>query len=373
MAGIIEEIRVTPIRMPNRVPVKLSTGTLLYQDNVIVEIRSGTVCGIGETEPLLGFQGCHENHQTIVPLIRNLFADKLIGRNASNVTELAVAMWQLNGENPYALNAVVNALYDLAARLRGVPLSHYLGETYRTRIGVVWTIGIKERDAMAAEARLAVSKGYRLLKLKIGGRNIEDDIENVASVRAAVGGEIGLRADANGSLDLVSAKYLTRSLERFRLDLLEQPLDIDDIDGMAELTASTSIPIMPDESLTTPASAKEIVKKRAASIFGMKLAKHGGIRNGIDIAQIAERAGITVYPGNQVSTSVGTATAAHFFASVKTATIGGDLHVGPAFWLADDIVQKPIQIDSGYLQIPCGIGIGVNLNHEKLEQYKVAI
>jgi muconate cycloisomerase len=195
----------------------------------------------------------------------------------------------------------------------------------------------------------------------------------VEAIRQTVGAEIGLRVDANAALGFTDALALLRALAAFDLELAEQPLGIADLDGMARLIELTTVPIMPDESLTSLESALEIVTRRAASIFGMKLAKHGGIHVGRKIAAIAQAAAIPIYPGGQPGTSVGSAAAAHFYASIWNAALGGDFHVGPAGWLADDIVRAPLVVTDGHALVPQGPGIGMELDEDKLARYAVRL
>ena len=367
----IDRVEVIPIRVPNRIPVKLSTMLLEHQDNVVVRLRAGGLTGLGETQPLVGFQGCAESQRTIVPLIRERFAPLLDGRNPFDLERIVRDIDAAAPRSPYARAAVVDALYDLMAKAYGVPLYQLLGGLYRDRIPVVWTIGIKDRREMAEEAGWAVSRGFRLLKLKVGALRLEDDVCNVEAVRVAVGPDIGLRLDANGAFSFDQALALLRDLARFTLDLVEQPLAIHDVEGMARLIQLARVPIMPDESLHSLESALELVTRKAASIFGMKLAKHGGIYYGQRIAAVAQAASIPIYPGGQPGTSVGSATAAHFYAATWNATLGGDFHVGPAGWLADDIVKHPLVVKDGYALVPQGVGIGVEIDEEKLAKYTV--
>ena len=369
----IDEIEVIPIRVPNRVPMKLSTILLEHQDNVIVRVRAGNLTGIGESEPISGFQGCAETQATIVPMIRERFAPLIVGRDPFDIEKIVRDMENSIWGNPYAKNAVVNALYDLKAKQLNLPLFQLLGGCYRDRIAVVWTIGIKDSREMAAEARWAVEQGYRLLKMKIAAAAPEVDVQNIAAIRDAVGPGIGLRVDANAALGFSQALMLLEKLKPLGLELVEQPLAISDLDGMARLIELTGIPIMPDESLHSPQSALELVNKRAASIFGMKLAKHGGIYFAQKIAAIAQAANLPIYPGNQPSTSIGSATAAHFYSATWNATLGGDFNVGPTSWLADDIVKKPLTVSGGYAFVPQGPGIGVELDESKLAKYTVSV
>ena len=104
-----------------------------------------------------------------MPLIRDRLAPLLVGRSAFDVERIVRDMDAVAQASPYAKAAVIDALYDLIARVYGVPLYQLLGGLYRDRIPVVWTIGIKDSAAMAEEARWAIGRGFRLLKLKVGG------------------------------------------------------------------------------------------------------------------------------------------------------------------------------------------------------------
>jgi len=367
----ITSIDVIPIRIPNRVPIKLSTVLLEHQDNVIVRLRAGALAGIGETQPLRGFQGCVESHVTIVPTIRDRIAPVVLGRDASAPEVLVRRIEEAVFGNPYAKAAVVDALYDLLARAWGIPLYQLLGGLFRERIPVVWTIGINDAREMAEEARRAIDGGFRLIKLKVGARRADEDVRAMAAVREAVGPDVGIRVDANGALSFAEGLTLLRRLAEFGLELAEQPLAIGDLDGMARLIELTGVPVMPDESLTSPESALQLVAKRAASIFGMKLAKHGGVHAARAIAGIAQAASIPIYPGGQPGTSIGSATAAHFYAATWNASLGGDFHVGATGWLADDVAKNPLVVKDGYAIVPQGVGIATELDEAKLEKYAV--
>jgi muconate cycloisomerase len=369
----ITGVDVVPIRIPNRVPIRLSTAVLEHQDNVIVRLRAGALEGIGETQPLPGFQGCVESQATIVSTIRQRIAPVLLGQDASAPDVIVRGLEQAVWGNPYAKAAVVDALYDLLARAYGVPLYQLLGGLFREKIPVVWTIGIKDRREMAEEAQGAIDRGFRLLKLKVGAQPIDEDVRSVEAVRQAVGPDIGIRVDANGALSFTDGLALLRRLAPLDLELAEQPLDIRDLKGAARLIELTRVPIMPDESLTSPESALDLVAKRAASIFGMKLAKHGGVHFARAIAAIAQAASIPIYPGGQPGTSVGSATAAHFYAATWNATLGGDFHVGAAGWLADDIAKNPLVVEDGYAIVPQGLGIATEIDEDKLEKYAVRL
>ena len=140
---------------------------------------------------------------------------------------------------------------------------------------------------------------------------------------------------------------------------------------MARLSDVLGVPVMADESANSIQSVMEIVKRKAASIIDIKLAKMGGIYNARKVAAIADAAGLPLYAGGQVATSIGAATAAHFYTATSN-VIGGDFQLGPDGWLAADIVKKPLQVKGGLAEVPVdGPGIGVELDEEKLEKLAV--
>jgi len=272
----------------------------------------------------------------------------------------------------YAVTAVGDALYDLLAKLLGVPLYTLLGGLYRDRVQMVWSIGMKATSEMEKEANAVKERGYRKVKIKVGSPNPQDDIEHARAVRQVLGKENSFRIDANAGYTFKDALSTILAMKELELEFVEQPLPIWDLDGLRKLSEIVNLPIMADESVNTPQSALELVKRQAAAIFDIKLAKHGGVYYARKIAAIAKTANIPLYAGNQPASSIGAATAIHFFAATKN-VIAGDFNIGPDGWLADDIVTKPLALEGPFALVPPGVGIGVELDEAKLARYAVAV
>ena len=180
----ISKVDALAYSIPYATPVVIATGTLTVQESVLVRITAddGTV-GLGETQPIPFFQGCAETQDTILSVIRNIYAPLLLGQSPFDIERLHQAMERAIGGGNYARAAVGDALYDLVARLLDVPLCDFLGGRYRERIAAVWSIGMKSSQAMADEARQQLERGYSLLKCKIGSPDPITDIENVAAMQ----------------------------------------------------------------------------------------------------------------------------------------------------------------------------------------------
>ena len=140
---------------------------------------------------------------------------------------------------------------------------------------------------MVADSIAAVDRGFDSLKIKVG-KDIGVDIERVKAIHAAVEGRALLRLDANQGWTAKQAVYALQTLEDagVRLELVEQPVKAQDLEGMRYVTERVHTPIMADESVFGPTEVIELIRMRAADIINIKLMKTGGISNAIRIADI---------------------------------------------------------------------------------------
>jgi muconate cycloisomerase len=136
-------------------------------------------------------------------------------------------------------------------------------------------------------------------------------VDRVRLVREEVGPDVVIRADANGvfGTDVQAAIKLSRALERYNLDHIEQPLSGDCIEGMARVRESIDIPLMADESVHTVRDAIAVVQAGAADIVKLKMAKNGGYQKCREIITLLTSAGIGVELGNGCQTSAQTSAA----------------------------------------------------------------
>lgn len=370
----IKEIEVIPYKIPYSQPVKISTGLLENAENVLVKlIGDNGIVGIGETQPMPFFQGCAETMESVTKMITFNYEPILRGRDPTDLGKIMLDIDAAVSGALYASAAVSDALYDLLAKFYSVPLYKMLGGLFRDRIEMVWSIGIKSTSEMEKEASWALGKKYSKIKIKVGSSNPSDDIEHAYAVRKVLGNKISFRIDANAGYTYKDALFVIRALSRLNLEFVEQPLPVWDYDGLAKLSTCLDVTLMADESCNSVQSALELIKKQAVSIFDIKLAKNGGIFHAQKIGFLAQTSNIPLYAGNQPSSSIGAAAAAHFYAAMPN-VIAGDFNNGPAGWLAGDIVKKPLELDMPFALVPLeGVGICVELDETKLAKYAVSI
>ena len=184
----------------------------------------------------------------------------LCGLDPRRIREIADRMNQLLHRSFPAKAGIEMALYDLVGKACNVPVYQLLGGQVRDRVLLSHSLSMGDPEAIAAQAQSLVAQGYKTLKAKIG-QDLRADLAVLAAVRSAVGSEVVLRVDAN--MGWSSAKEAVRSIEAiadFDLELVEQPLAADDLEGLRFVRERVSLPIMADESVWTPADALNCVR-----------------------------------------------------------------------------------------------------------------
>ena len=194
------------------------------------------------------------------------------------------------------------ASLDAEGQIRGEPLWRLLGVNAVAPIETSFTIAMDTPDEMATRARAADAS---ILKLKMGGSDDEACVEAVRGVTNA-----RLRLDANGGWSREEAARLIPRLARFKIELVEQPLAVEDRDGFAWLRAQqTGVPVFADESVSSVADLNEL----AESVDGVviKLRKFGGIRPALAAIERARTLGLRTMMGCMIESSLAVTAAAH--------------------------------------------------------------
>lgn len=277
--------------------------------HVIVKIASDSgITGIGEACPL-PFTADDDPVQ-IRNEIEGQLTPFLIGKDPFNqdvFRELTDTFPDVGGT---ARTGVDLALYDLAGKIRSVPVYQLLGGLIREHVEIAAVLGIGTPRSIADEAAHHLSQGMKSVKIKVG-LDVERDIETLKLVRETVGESAKIRADANTGYSVKQALKVLKASEELNLEYLEQPLAVDDYEGFSQLRKSSSVPIMADESLYTYKDAQTLIDNDAVDFFGLKLIKHGGIFQTKRIAKLAEENGIECVIISPWETQIGVSAAVH--------------------------------------------------------------
>ena len=352
----ITDIRFGMLRVPLKTPFKTALRTVETVEDIVVGIHTDTGhVGYGEAPATAVITG--DTHGSIVSAINKFIAPRLIGEEIANLNRITRLIQGALERNTSAKAAVEIAVYDLWAQLYDTPLYKMLGGGEPV-ITTDITISVDHIDKMVADSLSAVDRGFESLKIKVG-KDIGVDIERVRAIYAAVEGRALLRLDANQGWTAKQAVYAMQALEDagVRLELLEQPVKAQDIDGLKYVTDRVHTPVMADESVFGPLQVIDLIKARAADIINIKLMKTGGISNAIRIADIAALYGVECMIGCMLETSISVAAAVHVAVAKSGVITKVDLD-GPSL-CAFDPVDGGVTFNESEISISDAPGLGI--------------
>ncbi|HEX2037973.1 MAG TPA: galactonate dehydratase [Chloroflexota bacterium] len=303
----------------------------------------------------------------------------LIGEDPTKIVHLWQSMYKhafyRGGEIlTSALSGVEQALWDCYGKSLGLPVYKLLGGPTRDRIRLYGTAGGRDAASAAQSVREAVAQGFNCIKTGVGrrgqGRLIESPghtervVEIFAAMREAAGPEVDIAIDFHGAVAPQTAKRLVKALEPYHPFFIEEPVQCQNVDVLADIAHSTSVPIATGERLFTKWGFREVLEKRAASILQPDLSHAGGIMETRLIAGMAEAyyAGIAPHcPLGPIAFAACVqldATIPNFLAQE------GGRHATP---LMDGYLKVPFRHEGGYLPLPTAPGLGIELDEAALE------
>lgn len=239
-------------------------------------------------------------------IIERAFKDLLIGRDPFDIERLWSDMfWRVRGYGRKgvafcAISAVDIALWDLKAKALGLPLYKLLGP-YADSVPIYGSGGWTNFTLaeLIAETEGWVEQGVKRVKIKVGkdfGNAEREDIERVAAVRRALGDDVAIYIDANNGYHPKQAIYMAREFERYQVGWFEEPLLADDIDGLARVAASTTIPVATGEHEYTKYGFRDLIARGGADIVQPDVGRVGGVTEWMKAAHLAHAFDLPVAP-----------------------------------------------------------------------------
>lgn len=346
----IEQVELSQVDLAPKVRRTDAIQSFVTQETVMVTLRcdDGSV-GTGYTYTI-GTGG-----SSIVALLHDHLAPRLIGRDPQQVE----AIWRdlffhthataVGAITSLAMAAIDTALWDRNAVVAGLPLWQLAGGA-QPRVPVYTTEGgwLHLEPAQLVEQTLqAQSEGFLGAKLKVGKPHASEDLRRLAAVREAVGSGFELMVDANQGFTLSEAIRRARQYEAFDLAWFEEPMPAEQVQGHAQLLASTSLPIAVGESMYHPAQFAEYLKRDACSIVQADVARVGGITPWLKIAHLAEAHNVAICP--------------HFLMELHVSLCAA---VPNARWVEfipqlDEVATSRLRIEAGHALAPSAPGLGI--------------
>ncbi|MDP6458344.1 MAG: mandelate racemase/muconate lactonizing enzyme family protein [Candidatus Bathyarchaeota archaeon] len=339
----------------------------LLLDNIIVKIHTDEdITGIGAAAPDVGFFG--EPWESVKIIIDNYMGPRIIGMDPFDREQILHIVTRTGGwHNVLATSGIDLALHDLLGKAMNTSVCNLLGGCHQDKILLSTEVPRGVPEKMAEHSLEYYEQGVRGFKAKVGSDPLRDAL-SLKAMRDAMGDKISIRADANQAYTPKEAIKMCQLTQKFDVDLelLEQPTKKWDLDGMARITKTVDIPIEADESAFSLFDVMRIIKKGAADVINAKIAKAGGFYGVKKWAAVAESAGLATVVGTEWGVGSQIAAKLHLGGSTKT------IHPVIEFteiMIHETLLSECLELKDGYLDVPTGPGLGLELDPKKVEKY----
>lgn len=307
-------------------------------------------------------------------------ASLIVGENPLEVERLWYKMYRgsiyygRRGVAIQAISAIDIALWDIMGKFYGQPIHILLGGKWRGRVrAYASTLFRPTPGAMREATRTYLNRGFTAIKFGWGvfGKDPQLDVRLVEAARAELGDANDLIIDTGWFVERTpkQAVQVIRSLEPFRPFFIEEILHPEDYDGYRYVSEAVETPIACGEQEATEWGFQQLIERARVDVLQPDLTRCGGFTVARKIVHMAERANVLVIP-HSWSSDLLTAASLHLNAYQRRALfVEFNTSQGP---LSREMVKDPIRLDDGYLQVPEGPGLGVEVNEETLAKYRIA-
>jgi len=350
-------------------------GHITAFDGILVTIRTDDgLVGYGESKAGVGSAG---NGAAIVSIIENELRPLLIGEDARNISRLWHRMMNgsraglaerfgrpmpilgRRGIHVAAISGIDLALWDIAGKARGCSVLELTGGACRDGVKAYGSGGWGDRNQIGAELKSYVAHGFQAAKMRFGAMDgrVDTSLDRVRAAREAVGREIDLMVDAHGTMSVAQAKRFCAGAAELELRFIEEPVTSDNRAGLAEVRASSSVPIAAGESEFTCFDFVDLIDRRAVDVLQPDLAIAGGFSEGLRIAALCQAHRLELAPhcwGSAISFNAGLTLA---FASSAGIYMEVPMGGNP---LLREMAAVDLRLIDGTLAPPAGPGWGVD-------------
>ena len=354
----IRSITLHVISMPLKKPFVTHLQTVDEREGIIVEVEDEEgLRGLGEGVAFSTPWYTEETVKTSYHILKDVLIPLVNSKPFQHPEEIGKRFEAVRG-NAMAKAALEMAVWDLYARQQQTPLWKLIGGV-REEILAGAVVGADNAQMMVKQTEELVEEGYQRIKLKISPGA---DVEIVKELRRHFPA-LSLLADANSAYSLEDKAHL-QALDEYDLEMIEQPLGIDDLVEHSLLQKEITTPICLDESIITPHDMKSAIHLGSCGVVNIKLGRVGGYLSALEIYRLCQEHHIKVWCGGMIEFGV---SRAHnlALATLEGFSIPGDISSSSKYW-EEDIITSPIVVENGVVKRLDGAGIGVELNRKRL-------
>lgn len=323
---------------------------------VMVETDEG-ITGIGESFRALSLDA-------VVSLIEGGLKRFVIGENPLNIEKLVYKMFQLStyvgrtGITRHAIAGIEIALWDIFGKVNNVPIYQLLGGIFREKVKAYASLPrIEKLNDVSKYLKECVKRGFKAIKLH------QMDMESISIAREVVDYDVEIMVDANCAWSRKEALFFARACEKYDVRWLEEPIKpADDLKGLAELRATSDIPIASGENESSLRGFMDMMKAGAVDIIQPSVTKIGGLLIGKKACVLAEVLNVEVAP-HSWTLPLGVAASLHLAISSPTCNY---IEVPPR--LKENLVKTPLRFKDGYAIPPEKPGLGIELDERVISE-----
>lgn len=365
----IAEVESFAVSIPLAEPVAFATRVVEERDHAVVYVRTddGTE-GVGYS---LGYGGAG----LIADAVSDLLAPMLVGEDPRDTTRLWREMFDgtvqigRKGVVLRAISCVDIALWDVKAKAADMPLYKLLGGS-RERVPAYASGGYyrdgKGLEGLYDEMERYVERGHDAVKVKVGRRSLEREVERVRTAREAIGDERTLLLDANGKWrNEQEAVRACRAFAEFDPYFIEEPVMPDSVDLMGRVNAALDYPVAAGELEFSRYGFRQLLDSDAVGIVQPDATVVGGITEWLRVAHDAAARDVPVAPHYNWDLHV------QLLGAVENGLWAEYFYRDSDVKAFDDVLDNPMVPEDGYLDVPDRPGHGVSLDRPKLEEYRL--
>jgi L-Ala-D/L-Glu epimerase len=362
----VTSVDVRIVSVPFTHPETWRFGRLWGLTNAIVEVHTDAgITGVGEVpgSPLIG-------------MVRDALEATsawIVGEDPMKVTQFLRRASDRGWHHyPYIGNAaaagIEMALWDICGKALGCPVHQFFGGLDTENVPFYWYIWVTDRqpDTARQQAAEGVARGFKTMYIKIGF-DLKNDLALARAIKEEVGDDIAVRVDANEAWSVFEAIDAVQRFEDVGIEFLEQPINMHDIAGMADLRTKSRTRIGANQSVWQPWQVPEVLARRAGDVIVTDQHQLGGLVPFRDAAAMCEVANVPIIKHAFGDLAITTIAATHVLGTLASPQLG---HQQYLTILEHDLLAAPVEFVDGAIPVPTGPGLGIELDQEAVRFYE---